>query len=90
MGHIPQDFESLMERYVTSLVDNIFYHAENVDEILFDSDYLMREARGSIGIFKEFIKENIVGLDVVPIKFEDEYAVPDRNLDIVPEANPVN
>jgi hypothetical protein len=90
MGHIPQDFESLMERYVTSLVDNIFYHAENVDEILFDSDYLMTQARSSIKIFKEFIEENIVGLDVVPIKFEDEYAIPDRNLNIVPETDPMN
>jgi hypothetical protein len=90
MGHIPNDFESTMRRYVTSLVDNVFYHSENVDRVVFDHGYNMSMVQDVVGIFEEFIQENIVGLDVVPIKFEDGYAIPDRNLNIVPETDPMN
>jgi hypothetical protein len=90
MGHLPHDLESLMTRYVTAQVDNQFYHAENVDEALYDHEDIMYQSNYTTSLLERFAQQNTVGLDVVPIKFEDGYAVPDRNLNIVPETDPVN
>jgi hypothetical protein len=90
MGHLPHDLESLMTRYVTGQVDNQFYHAENVDEALYDHENIMRQSNYTTNLLETFAQENIVGLDVVPLRFEDEYAIPDRSMDIVPETDPMN
>jgi hypothetical protein len=95
-----QSPESVKDRYTDEVLFNMIYQAENIDSM---SDPGSDEKQkgiiatlmdGAQNRFNDFVDNNtvngesIVGLDVIKIRFEDGYAIPDEDIDITPEYNP--
>jgi hypothetical protein len=93
-GQGNQDTTSMLDRYRKELANSIFHQAENVEIMRdpgSDGDYknrLLKIVKDSEEVFSSFIEDNSVALNVVKLRFEDGYAVPDEDLDIMPKYDP--